>query len=227
MTIADNVTAVCERVATAAKRSGREAAGVTVVCAVKTVESSRIEEAVAAGLVDLGENDSKDLAHKAACISAGVRWHYLGSIQTNKVKHLDSVVLVHGVDREREAQALDRRGETVGRQWDVLIEVNLAGEATKQGVAPSEVDPLLERLRLYPHVRPRGFMFVAPQAQNPEDVRWMFAEGRKLRDRYRSVGLDELSMGMSDDFEVAIEEGATIVRIGRAIFGERRKAGDL
>lgn len=222
MGIAESVAEVRERVAGAARRSGREPDAVRVVAAVKTVEVGRIAQAVDAGVTDLGENDAKDLADKATALPAAVRWHYLGAIQTNKIRFLDAVTLVHSVDREREAKVLHARGEPSRRAWDVLIEVNLAGEDQKEGIAPDDVGSLLERLALYPLVRPRGFMFVAPQAQNPEDVRWVFVEGRRLRERFESFGLDELSMGMSEDFEVAIEEGATIVRIGRAIFGERK-----
>jgi pyridoxal phosphate enzyme (YggS family) len=222
MGIAESVAEVRERVAGAARRSGREPDAVRIVAAVKTVEIGRIAQAVDAGVTDLGENDAKDLATKAAALPAAVRWHYLGAIQTNKIRFLDAVTLVHSVDREREAKVLHARGEPSRRAWDVLIEVNLAGEDQKEGIAPDDVGSLLERLALYPLVRPRGFMFVAPQAQNPEDVRWVFVEGRRLRERFESFGLDELSMGMSEDFEVAIEEGATIVRIGRAIFGERK-----
>ncbi len=225
--VADAVAEVMGRVGAAAHRSGRPPEAVRVVAAVKTIEPARIEEALAAGITDLGENDAKDLAVKAQAIGPGARWHYLGVLQTNKVRYLDSVKLVHSLHRDREAEALQTSGQRCGRAWDVLVEVNIAGEHQKQGIAPDDVEGLLERLAVFPLVQPRGFMFVAPQAQNPEDVRWLFAEGRRLRERFGRYGLDELSMGMSDDFEVAIEEGATIVRIGRAIFGQRRKAGVL
>lgn len=213
-----------DRVAAAASRGGRDRSAVLVVGAVKTVPVERMEAALDAGLSDVGENTAKDLRDKAGIVRArgrDVRWHYLGSIQTNKVRLLDDAHLLHGLDREEEARALQSRADRTGRTWDVLIELNIAGENSKQGIDPSGIDALIERLTAYPAVRPKGFMFVAPQTQNPEDVRWTFAEGRRLRDRYSSFGLDELSMGMTDDFEVAIEEGATIVRIGRAIFGPR------
>lgn len=213
-----------DRVAAAASRGGRERSAVLVVGAVKTVSIERIEAALDAGLTDVGENTARALRDKARLLGdrgRDVRWHYLGSIQTNKVRMLDDADLLHGLDREEEARVLQARADRTGRAWDVLIELNIAGERTKQGIDPAEVDVLIERLTAYPAVRPKGFMFVAPQTQNAEDVRWTFAEGRRLRDRYSSFGLDELSMGMTDDFEVAIEEGATIVRIGRAIFGPR------
>jgi pyridoxal phosphate enzyme (YggS family) len=220
-TIADAVRDVTDRVAAAARRSGRSPSDVRIVAAVKGVEPDRIAEAVDAGIRELGENRAKDLRDKARALPADVSWHYLGDVQTNKVRMLDAATLVQSLDRPQEAAALERRGEATDRTWDVLIEVNVAGEASKQGIEMAGVDALLEELTHYPRVIPRGFMFVAPQAQNPEDVRWTFAEGRRLRERFEGSGMDELSMGMSDDFEVAVEEGATIVRLGRAIFGRR------
>ena len=217
-TVEGAVRHVADRAAAAAVRSGRDPHAVRIVGAVKGVDVATIGRAVSAGITELGENTAIQLRDKAGALPGFVRWHYLGAIQTNKVRFLDAAQLVHGLDRIDEAAALQSRGERSGRLWDVLIEVNIAGEAGKQGVEPEVVEELLEQLQHYPLVTPRGFMFVAPQAQNPEDVRWTFAEGRRLSERF---GLDELSMGMSDDFEVAIEEGATIVRIGRALFGSR------
>ena len=214
----DAVGRVRERVAAAARRSGRRPADVRIVAATKYADVAAIEEAAAAGIREFGENRARDLERKAAAVGAEVVWHYLGAIQTNKIRFLERAVLLQGLYREREAQALQAHGERSGRAFDVLVEVNVAQESSKQGIAPTEVEGFLDRLEPYPLVRPRGFMFVAPQAENPEDVRWVFAEGRRLRERFESRGLCELSMGMTDDYEVAIEEGATIVRIGRAIF---------
>jgi pyridoxal phosphate enzyme (YggS family) len=214
------VDGVRERVAAAAERSGRRPSDVRIVAVTKGVGLGPIREAVDAGLVDLGENRAQELRDKAGHVQ-GARWHFLGGIQSNKVRYLEPVELVHSVDRVEEGQALQAAGERLGRGYDVLIEVNLAGERSKQGVEADEVGPLLEGLGAFAQVRPRGFMLMAPQSENPEDVRWLFAEGRRLGERYEHLGLGELSMGMSDDFEVAVEEGATIVRIGRAIFGER------
>ena len=216
--VAAAVRRVSARVAAAAERSGRRAEDVTIVAAAKYVEAPAIREVVAAGIHDVGENRAQALEAKALAVDGDVRWHYFGAIQTNKVRLLDRAVLLHGLYREREAQALQGRGDETGRTWDVLVEVNMAGEQAKQGVSPGEVEPLLQRLDAYPRVNVRGFMFMAPQVQVAEDVRWLFAEGRRLRERYSSYGLGELSMGMSEDFEVAVEEGSTIVRIGRSIF---------
>jgi hypothetical protein len=186
------------------------------VAAAKGRCSAAIKEAAAAGIADVGENRAQELREHHASVGDGVAWHFLGGIQTNKVRYLDPVTLVHSVDRLEEAEALARRE----REWDVLIEVNVAGEAQKQGVTPDEVPSFVGALPA--SVRPKGLMVIAPLVGDPEDVRWVFAEARRLRDGFRDTmdGLDQLSMGMTDDFEVAIEEGATLVRIGRAIFAE-------
>jgi PLP dependent protein len=209
--VAAAVERVRERVAAAAERAGRSPSSVRIVGAIKNVPIERIRAAVAAGVTDLGCNRAQDLAQKSDALPHTVCWHYFGTIQTNKVKLLDPARVIHSVARGKEMEALARRD--LAR--DVFVEVNLAGEETKQGVAPDEVEGLLEQAAAFPLLNIRGLMFVAPQAENPEDVRWVFTEGRRLGERY---GLHELSMGMSDDFEVAIEEGATIVRIGRAMF---------
>jgi pyridoxal phosphate enzyme (YggS family) len=203
--------AVRERIAAAAERGGRDAGCVRLVGVTKNTSDERIAEAFGAGLTDLGCNRAQDLAG----LPPGARLHFLGPLQTNKVRYLDGVHLIHALARAKEAEALQARGARTGRSYDVLIEVNVAGEASKHGVAPADADDLLGAIAKFPLVTPRGVMIVAPQVENHEDVRWVFAEARRLRDR---LGLHELSMGMTDDFEVAIEEGATIVRIGRAIF---------
>lgn len=219
MTIADNVAEVRVRVAGAARRAGRDPADVTIVAATKYVSDSEVlKQAVDAGITDLGENTAQALVAKSDGVGPGPRWHFLGSVQTNKVKLLDGVYLVQSVDRAKEAEALQRRAEATGGSFDVLLEVNLAGEASKQGADPGAIEVLLAAIEPLERVTAKGLMFVAPQAENPEDVRWLFTKGRRLGERYRSEGLSELSMGMTEDFEVAVEEGATIVRIGRAIF---------
>ncbi len=220
--VTEAVARVRERIAQAAARAGRRPEEVTLVAVTKGVEIEDIRSAVAAGVSDLGENRAKDLRDKAAALDPALRWHFVGGIQTNKVAALDRASLIHGLDRVREAEALQARGDLLDRSWDVLIEVNIGGEAQKQGVEPDAVAELLDAVLAYPRVRPRGLMFVAPQVKNTEDVRTMFAQARALGERFVSSGLTELSMGMSDDFEVAVEEGSTIVRIGRSIFQSAR-----
>jgi len=201
---------VRERIARAAERAGRDPSGVRLVAVTKQASIDQVREAVAAGCTDLGENRAQQLAERAELVP-GANWHFIGPLQTNKIRYLDRACLIHSLETAHQAEALQRRG----RATDALVEVNVAGEAQKHGVGPAAIDGLLEAVGAYPAVTVRGFMLMAPQVENPEDVRWVFAEGAKLQQRY---GLEELSMGMTDDFEVAVEEGATIVRIGRAIF---------
>jgi len=201
---------VRRRIASAAERAGRDPSGVRLVTVTKDVGLDDARAALAAGARDLGENRAQQLAGRAEAIPDAA-WHFIGPLQTNKVRYLDRVAMIHSLENVRQAEALSARD----RAFDVLIQVNVAGEEAKHGVAPAGIDALLQAVGAYPALTVRGFMFMAPQVENPEDVRWVFAEGAKLKQRY---GLEELSMGMTDDFEVAIEEGATIVRIGRAIF---------
>jgi pyridoxal phosphate enzyme (YggS family) len=191
---------------------------VRIVGACKGVDDEAARRAVDAGIVELGVNRAQELRARAEALPSSVAWHYIGSVQTNKVPLLSGVALIHGLYRIREAEALQAACERDDRTQEVLLQVNIAGEGSKQGADPAGLDALVEGLQACPRLRARGFMFVAPQAENPEDVRWVFTEGKRLRERYEGSDLIELSMGMTDDYEVAIEEGATIVRIGRAIF---------
>lgn len=201
--------AVRARVDAACERAGRDPSGVKLVAVTKEASIEQVGAALEAGCSDFGENRAQQLAERAELVPAAT-WHFIGPLQTNKVRYLDKAALIHSLENERQAAALAKRGT-----FDVLIEVNVAHEPQKHGVRPADIPALLDALGAYGSVTARGFMFMAPHVENPEDVRWVFAEAAKLKERY---GLDELSMGMTDDFEVAIEEGATIVRIGRAIF---------
>lgn len=218
-TIAANISAVRARIAAAAARVGRDPAGIRLVGVSKTFPPEMVAAAVRAGLADIGENRVQEaVAKRAALEAAGLRpvWHLVGHLQTNKVKPaLQTFDILHSIDSVRLAEALNRHAT---RPVDVLIEVNVAGEATKFGFAPEEVEEALRYLQRLDHLRVHGLMTVAPQVADPEQVRPVFRALRALRD---ATGLAELSMGMTDDFEVAVEEGATIVRIGRAIFGPR------
>lgn len=198
----------------------------TLIGAAKTVDAERVREAVAAGLVDIGENRVQEALPKIAAIGPGVRWHFIGHVQRNKARAAaGAFAVIHSVDSLRLAQALSRAAGALDLRIPVLIEVNMAGETTKHGVAPDAVADFLAAMRGLRYVEPVGLMTMAPQADDPETVRWVFRVLRELRDRLQGQGagdaFSELSMGMSGDFEVAVEEGATMVRIGRAIFGER------
>jgi hypothetical protein len=212
--------------ARAATRSGREAAAVRLIGVVKTVAPEMVREAVALGLEDLGENRVQEAEAKIAVVGRkAARWHMVGHVQRNKAgRVVDLFDCVHGVDTLATAQALARRAEAAPATLPVLVEVNVSGESTKFGVAPRDLDPLLEQMAALPGIEVRGLMTVGRPVEVAEEARADFARLRELAQRARGkVGLElpELSMGMSRDFEVAIEEGATMVRVGTALFGRR------
>ncbi len=215
-----------ERIAHAAERAGRDPGSVLVIGATKNVDAARVREAAAAGLTDFGENRIQEALPKIAAVGPGPRWHFIGHLQRNKVKPaVEHFGMIHSIDTRALAGAVDRAADGAGKRIEVLVEVNVGAETTKYGAAPAEVDALVRELVACRHLVPIGLMTVAPESRDPEVVRPFFRSLRVLRDRLRSgsvgEGFRELSMGMSGDFEIAIEEGATMVRIGRAIFGER------
>jgi pyridoxal phosphate enzyme (YggS family) len=221
--IAARLATVHERIAEACARAHREVASVRLVLASKTQPPAAIAAAYAAGARDFGENYVQEAIAKCAALTHlhDARWHLIGHLQSNKaraaVEHFD---LIHTLDSARLGNALARI--RTKPPMPVLIEVNLGGEASKSGVPPDAIAPLLEAVR--DSVDVRGLMTIPPPAANPSDARRWFAELRQLRDRLATaagLALQELSMGMTEDFEYAIEEGATIVRVGRAVFGER------
>ncbi len=219
MSVAEQLARVRERMAAACRRAGRSPDEVTLVGVSKGVPAQRVAEAHAAGLQDVGENRVQEAADKIEALAAqGVRprWHLVGHLQTNKAKTVTGLfAIIHSVDSVRLAQALSRRAR---EPLPILLEVNVAQEASKFGFTPREATSALRSIADLPNLEVRGLMTVAPQTDQPESVRPVFRRLRELRDE---LGLRELSMGMTNDFEVAIEEGATMVRVGRAIFGER------
>lgn len=216
MSISDNVKRVRERIARAAERAGRAPADVTLVAAAKSTDAAGIREALAAGVLHFGENRVQDAEEKLALLSDVRRqmtWHMIGHLQTNKAKRaLELFDIVESVDSQHLGEFLDHRATGM---VPVYLEVNVGGEASKTGLTPRETPAVCHALLHAPHLDVRGLMTVAPVATNPDDVRLVF---RKLREMAAALGLKELSMGMTDDFEIAIEEGATSVRIGRALF---------
>lgn len=214
-----NLERVRERVARAAERAGRLATDVLLVGVSKTVDVARIRQAIDAGVPALGENRVQEARRKVAEIGRPVPWHLVGHLQTNKVRDaLELFDVIHSLDRVELARELDKRARARGHAVDVLVEVNVGGEASKGGVAPDRLGELLESVAALPHVSVRGLMAIPPEAKDPDATRVWFRALRKLGEHH---GLTGLSMGMSGDFEVAIEEGATIVRVGTAIFGPR------
>ncbi len=191
----------------------------------KSFSADAVLACVEAGATDLGENRAQELKEKAIAIPSEVRWHFIGHLQTNKARHVVGVAtLVHSVDRYALAEEVARRARSQGMMQEVLIEVNVSGEPTKHGIEPARAVALAEEVSELDGVRVRGLMTMAPFTDDPERSRPYFADLRQLGERLREALPDatELSMGMTRDFEVAVEEGATLVRIGEAIFGPRR-----
>lgn len=226
--VAVNLAAVRVRMAAAAGRSGREASAVRLVLATKTIEPAVIREAVASGQCDLGENKVQEGRRKAeALIGLPLRWSVIGHLQSNKVKDaLRFADELQSLDRLSLAAALDKRLLQLGRRLDVLVQVNTSGEASKYGLRPTEVADFLRELPAFTCLRPLGFMTLARFTSDQREVRRCFqslcaVRKRAVQDSPGGEALRELSMGMSNDYEIAIEEGATIVRIGQAVFGPR------
>ncbi|RWR04196.1 YggS family pyridoxal phosphate-dependent enzyme [Sinirhodobacter populi] len=226
--IASNLASVRARIADAALRSGRAADSVRFVLVTKTVEPDRVREAIVAGARDLGENKVQEGRRKAEALSdEPVRWSMIGHLQSNKVKDaLRFASEVQSLDRLSLATALEKRLQFLGRGLDVLVQVNTSGEASKFGLAPEDVPAFLKELAGFHALRPKGFMTLATFTPDEHEVRRCFRSLRDIRDRAlheapQGEHLTQLSMGMSGDFEWAVEEGATIVRVGQAVFGPR------
>jgi hypothetical protein len=228
---AERLASVRSRMEAAARRAGRDAAEVTLVGVTKRMPAERVLEAARAGIVCIGENYVQEAREKRAALEGreearGLRWHLIGPLQRNKAREAVALFdVVETVDRAALAQALERRAAAAERVLEVLLQVNVSGEPQKAGAAPEDVASLLAECARLSHLRVTGLMTVPELASDPETTRPAFARLRTLRDALRAgpggSGLRELSMGMSADFEVAIEEGATLVRIGTALFGPR------
>jgi pyridoxal phosphate enzyme (YggS family) len=228
--VRERIEQVRRRIAEAAGRSGRDPNDVQLVAVTKAVAVSQIREALDAGLKVFGENRIQEAKGKVALLSSpSIQWHLVGTLQTNKSKlAVELFELIHSLDSVKLAASMDRHGAALRKQVRALIEVNLEGESDKSGLHESELLPLLQACRAYAHLTIEGLMAIPPFHRNPQDVRPYFRRLRLLRDRaadtHPDFRLRHLSMGMSNDFEVAIEEGATLVRIGTAIFGNRVEA---
>ncbi len=223
--IAERYAEVRERVRAACRRAGRRPTDVRIVAIAKTFPADVVKEAIAAGIEEIGENRVQELVRKASLVGEGAQWHFVGSLQKNKAKDVVGVAtLVHSVDRFDVAEVLARRARDLGVVQEVLVQVNVSGEATKHGVDPARALDLAERAGSLHGLVVKGLMTLPPLASDPNESRPHFrllaelSKGLVLRVPHAT----ELSMGMTADFEVAVEEGATIVRVGEAIFGPRR-----
>jgi PLP dependent protein len=228
--ISANIQTIRERIAAACSRCGRQPDEVTLVAVAKTFPADRVEEALRSGATDIGENYVQELLAKRAVLPLpDIRWHFIGHLQSNKVRQIaEWVHMIHALDSMSLAGELDLRAARAGRVIEALIEVNTTGEQSKFGLPPERVPDFIRELEPLEHIRIGGLMTIGPFLPDPEGSRPMFRTLRTLRDTIArtpqaNVALRHLSMGMTGDFEVAIEEGATLVRIGTAIFGSRKK----
>ncbi|HEY0756404.1 MAG TPA: YggS family pyridoxal phosphate-dependent enzyme [Ktedonobacteraceae bacterium] len=225
--IAENITQVRIRIAEAASKAGRDPAEITLVAVSKTRPVELVEIAYNLGVTNFGENRVQEALPKIKAFHPqGLRWHLIGHLQSNKAgKVVELFACIHSVDSLHLAQVLSRHAQEHGQRLALLLQVNVAGEASKEGVSLAEAPAVARQISALPELQIEGLMTVAPLVNDPEEVRPIFRELRLLRDRLRSEipssSWAQLSMGMTDDYTVAIEEGATLVRVGRAIFGQR------
>lgn len=220
----ERIADVYRRIAEACRRVGRKSADVGLIAVSKEITADQIKEALAAGLKAFGENRVQDFVKKYEVLGDQAEWHFIGHLQRNKAKYLiGKVKMIHSLDSIRLAETLNRLSEAQGYPWEVLVQVNVSGESTKFGIAPSELSDFLDELRQMEGIKVCGLMTIAPYCEDPEEVRPVFRKLRELKEKMAQekpwLELRHLSMGMSNDFEVAVEEGATLVRIGSALFG--------
>lgn len=227
MSIKSNIEYVNELKNAAAEKSGRTGEDVLLVAVTKLHSPEEINEAIDAGVTDIGENKVQEILDKYDKVKP-VRWHLIGHLQTNKVKYIiDKVCLIHSVDSLHLAKEIDKRAAQHDLTMDILVQVNSAEEESKFGVTTEETDQLIENIaQQCPNVRIRGLMCIAPFEENPDDAKPYFAQVKKIYDKYAAKKTDRidfsyLSMGMTNDFEAAIEEGSNLIRVGTAIFGYR------
>jgi hypothetical protein len=225
--IAENLEHIRARIAQAAAKAGRDLADVTLIAVSKTVGVQEMRTAIAAGVTVFGESYLQEARIKIPQITAPVQWNFIGHLQRNKVGHAVGLFqMIHSVDSLSLAREINLAAGRQGKRARILIEVNVSGETTKSGIDPEGAGSLMQDLISLPHLSVEGLMTMAPYSNDPEDARPCFRALKHLQDALNerhgpALNLKELSMGMSSDFEVAIEEGATMVRIGTAIFGER------
>ena len=224
-TVKDNLETINKKIKEAALKVNRDPQEIKLVAVTKTATLEQIKEAINEGVKIIGENKVQEAKKKYQVLTTEVKWHLIGHLQTNKVKYAVEIFdLIHSVDSIKLAKEIDKRSVQFKKIIDVLIEVNISGEETKYGYNPEKVEAFLKEISEFSGIRVRGLMTIAPISKNKEEVRPYFRRLRELSERIRdknikNIKMDYLSMGMTDDFEIAIEEGANMVRIGRGIFG--------
>lgn len=227
LNIKENLDDIYSRIKIAAEKSGRRAEDIKLIAVTKTVDVDRIRNVYNYGIFDMGENRVQELLEKYDVLDPSCKWHLIGHLQTNKVKYIiDKVSMIHSVDSLELAKEINTRAVKLGKIIDILLQVNVSGEESKFGIRPDEVHEFVKTISMLSNISLKGMMTIAPYAQNIEDVRPVFKKLYKLyidikSEKIDNVTMDYLSMGMSNDFEVAIEEGANIIRIGTGIFGKR------
>lgn len=225
--IVENIEHVRENIEKACKKVGRSVDEVTLIAVSKTKPYTDIEEALKSGTLDYGENKVQEMCEKYEIMPKNIRWHMIGHLQRNKVKYLvGKTELIHSVDSIRLAEQIEKEYAKKGETANILIEVNMAQEESKFGITSQETEELIRKISTFEHIRIKGLMTIAPYTDNPETNRVYFRQMKKLsvdiRDKnIDNVSMDVLSMGMTGDYQVAIEEGSTMVRVGTGIFGER------
>lgn len=225
--LASNLQEVERKIMEACKKAGRSREDITLIAVSKTKPIPMLKEIYDLGVRDFGENKVQELTDKEPQLPADLRWHMIGHLQRNKVKQvIDKAVLIHSVDSVRLAKAIEAEAAKQDIVVQILLEVNVAEEDSKFGLKVEEVLPAVEEIATMPHVRIKGLMTIAPFVENPEENRTVFAQLQKLsvdiaEKNIDNVSVDILSMGMTNDYQVAIEEGATMIRVGTGIFGER------
>ena len=223
----DNYRNVQEKINKACERAGRDASEITLIAVSKTKPLSDIEELISSDVVDFGENKVQELVDKYENVSRPVNWHLIGHLQTNKVKYIvDKACLIHSVDSYKLAKEIEKEAVKKGVIVNILVQVNVANEESKFGLDTSEVMKLVEDISKLSNIQIKGLMTIAPYVENPEENRLYFRQLKQLLLDIKTKNIDNvdmsiLSMGMTNDYEVAIEEGATMVRVGTGIFGER------
>lgn len=229
MNIKENIDSILKKVDSACKKAGRDPNDITVIAVSKTVDSIRAKEAVEAGIINLGENRVQELTKKYQELQyTDVKWHMIGHLQKNKVKYIiDKAVLIHSVESLSLAEEINKRAIQNNLISNILLELNIGEEDSKFGISQENVYDFVKNMEQFESIKVLGLMTVAPFCENPEDVRWVFKKMKNIYDKISTLNLKNtemkyLSMGMTNDFEIAIEEGSNIIRIGTAIFGARK-----